>query len=84
MINRGVSEAFKAMNRNGFGAACTAVLVKFRLPRISCLSLVMLEQKRRLMHLQGLDLDLRIRPVEVSCDNNVRDALVVQWTERFG
>ena len=65
------------MNRNGFGAACTAVLVKFRLPRISCLSLVMLDQKRRLMYLQGLNLNLWVRPVEISCDNNVRDALVV-------
>lgn len=51
MVKSGVSEAFKAMNKNGLGAACTAVLVKFRLPRISCLSLVMLEQKRRTMDL---------------------------------
>ena len=35
VANGVVSVIFKATNKNGRGATCTAVLVKFRLPRIS-------------------------------------------------
>jgi hypothetical protein len=34
-VMREVPLVFKAMNRKGFGAACTAVLEKLRFPRIS-------------------------------------------------
>lgn len=35
VLNRAVPLAFRATSRNGFGAACTAVLVKLRFPLIS-------------------------------------------------
>jgi len=34
---REVPLLFSAMKRNGLGAACTAVLVKLRFPRMSCM-----------------------------------------------
>lgn len=35
IVNLGLSAAFNAINKNGFGAAWIAVLVKLRFPRIS-------------------------------------------------
>lgn len=36
IVNRALLDALRAMNKKGLGAVCTAVLVKLRLPLISC------------------------------------------------
>jgi hypothetical protein len=36
MVRRDVSASLSDMKRKGLGAACTAVLVKLRFPRINC------------------------------------------------
>lgn len=55
-----VLRSVSAMKRKGLGAACTAVLVKFRLPLMSCEGLV----KGTALHCCMIPLGLEFEPVD--------------------
>ena len=75
---------FKATNRNGLGAACTAVLVKLRLPRISYRKSDKVMPKSRWWYLKSLNLDLRVRSIEVLCNDDISDSSAVELREVTG
>jgi hypothetical protein len=66
-----VSAAVNAINRKGLGAACTAVLVKFRFPLMSCHGQFAFDGALLFWYLESLSLDLAIRSIQVFCNDNV-------------
>jgi hypothetical protein len=77
IVKRDDPLAFKAMKRNGLGAAWTAVLEKLRFPRISCKHISGDFTCVDATNLKCLDLHLRTCFVQILRDHNVCDSPAV-------
>jgi hypothetical protein len=83
IVMREVPLVFRAMNRNGFGAACTAVLEKLRFPRISWAIVSEGDVvKLHFPYLKRLDLHLWACFIQVLRNDNVGNLPSIQRAER--